>query len=148
MRPTRVSHNLKHELASLYWSGIDADIENFIKGCRHCQDHLPSNPKQPLIQKAKPDRPFQQIAVDLVSYGGQQFLTVVDCKTGWPDIVDMGKDTTAQKLTDVIRDQFCHTAVPDILWLDGEPQFASAKFTNFLATWGTSHIMSSPHYLT
>ena len=58
----------------------------------------------------------------------------------------MGKDTTAQKLTDALRDHFCRTAVPDILWSDGGPQFTSAKLSNFLTTWGTTHIVSSPHY--
>ena len=37
----------------------------------------------------------------------------------------MQKDTTAQNLTDALRDQFCHTAVPDMLWPDGGPQFTS-----------------------
>ena len=58
----------------------------------------------------------------------------------------MGRDTTAQKLTNVLRDQFCRTAVPDVLWSDGGPQFTSSKFANFLVNWGTSHITSSPHY--
>ena len=26
---------------SIYWPGIDGDIDNFVKGCGHCQDHLP-----------------------------------------------------------------------------------------------------------
>ena len=58
----------------------------------------------------------------------------------------MGKDTTAQKLIDALRDQFCRTAVPVVLWSDGGPQFTSSKLASFLATWGTSHILSSPHY--
>ena len=84
--------------------------------------------------------------MDFASYGGRQFLIIVDCKTGWPDVIDMGRDTTAQKLTNVLRDQFCRTAVPDVLWSDGEPQFTSSKFANFLVNWGTSHITPSPYY--
>ena len=37
---------------TLYWPGIDKDIEDFVRGCRHCQDHLPSNPKEPYDDKA------------------------------------------------------------------------------------------------
>ena len=133
---------------TIYWPGIDGDIENYVRGCRHCQDRLPSNTKEPLLSNPVPARPFQQIATDFASYGGRQFLIVVDCKTGWPDVIDMGRDTTAQKLTNVLRDQFCRTAVPesDVLWSDGGPQFTSSKFANFLVNWGTSHITSSPHY--
>ena len=73
----------------------------------------------------------------------RQFLIIVDCKTGWPDVIDMRRDTTAQKLTNVLRGR---TAVPDVLWSDGGPQSTSSKFANFLVNWGTSHITPSPHY--
>ena len=66
--------------------------------------------------------------------------------TNWPDIVDMGKDTTTPKLVTALRDHFCRTAVPDMLWSDGGPQFTSSHLAEFLTTWGVSHITSSPHY--
>ena len=131
---------------TIYWPGIDQDIENFVGSCRHCQNHLPSNCKEPMICKQKPERPFQQIAADLASYGGKQFLIVVDCKTDWPDIVEMGNDTTAPKLAATLRDQFCRTAAPDQLWSDGGPQFTSHYLSNFLQSWGVKHLTSSPHY--
>ena len=31
------------------------------------------------MSKPKPSRPFQEIAMDFCSFGGQQFLIVVDC---------------------------------------------------------------------
>ena len=130
----------------LYWPGIDRDIENYVHGCRYCQDHLPSKGKKPLISKPLPERPFQQIAADIGSHAGRQYLIVVDCKTDWPDIIDLGKDTTASHLIESLRDQFCRTAVPDILWSDGGPQFTSSKLTSFLTTWGVTHQISSPHY--
>ena len=58
----------------------------------------------------------------------------------------MGKDTTAPNLIAALRDQFCRTAVPDLLWSDGGPQFTSSKLAKFLTTWGVSHMCSSPHY--
>ena len=110
---------------TIYWPGIDQDIEAFVKGCRHCQDRLPSNVKEPMTSKQVPERPFQQIAADFASYGGKQFLVLVDCKTDWPDIIAMGRDTTATKLAATLRDHFCRTAAPDLLWSDGGPQFTS-----------------------
>ena len=64
---------------TIYWPGIDQDIQAFVQGCRHCQDRLPSNPKEPIMSKQVPCRPFQEIAVDFAS--GKQFLIIVDCKT-------------------------------------------------------------------
>ena len=141
-----ISRSKARARLTIYWPGIDQDIENFVEGCRHCQDHLPSNVKEPMISKPTPERPFQHMAVDVTSYEGRQFLIIVDCKTNSPDIIEMGKDTTARKLTIVLRDQFCRTAAPDLLWSDGGPQFMSHHLAEFLQTWGISHKMSSPHY--
>ena len=74
---------------TMYWPGIDKDIETFIQGCKHCQDRLPSHPKEPITMKSSPDRPFQQVAADFASYGGREFLITVDCKTDWPDVIEM-----------------------------------------------------------
>ena len=101
-----ISRSQARARLTIYWPGIDRDIENFVQGCRHCQDHLPSNAKEPMINKPIPDRPFQQIAADFGSYG---VLIVVDCKTDWPDIIDMGKDTTAPNLIAALRDQLSRT---------------------------------------
>ena len=42
-----------------------------------------------MISKQTPEQPFQHLAVDYASYGGQQFLrliVVVDWKTNWPPL--------------------------------------------------------------
>ena len=131
---------------TVYWPGIDNDIDNTILSCQLCQDYLPSNPKEPLIQKPRPQRPFQEIAVDYCSYGGQQFLIIVDCFTDWPEIIPMGQNTQTHHLIMMLRQTFCRTAVPDILWSDGGPQFTSTLFNNFAAQWGFKHQTSSPRY--
>ena len=131
---------------TIYWPGIDQDIESFVRGCRHCQDHLPSNSKEPMMSRQVPERPFQEIATDFASLGGKNFLILVDCKTDWPDIIEMGKETTAIKLIAILRDHFCHTAAADLIWSDGGPQFISSLLASFLHIWGVRHVTSSPHY--
>ena len=131
---------------TLYWPSIDQDIEHFVQGCRHCQDHLPSQSKEPILTKPLPQRPFQQIVVDFASFEGRNFLIIVDCKTDWPDIIEVGKDMRAMKLTASLQDHFCRTAVPELMWSDGGPQFTSQHLASFLHSWGVSHKMSSPHY--
>ena len=64
----------------------DQDIEKSVEGCRHCQELLPSKVKEMMISKPTPEQLFQNIAVDFASYGGRQFLTILDCMTNWPDI--------------------------------------------------------------
>ena len=50
---------------TVYRPGIDNDIENVITACQLCQDHLPSNPKEPIASKPKPLRRSQLISVHM-----------------------------------------------------------------------------------
>ena len=131
---------------SIYWPGIDNDIDNVIRSCKICQDQLPSNSKKPIMSKPKPSRPFQEIAMDFCSFGGQQFLIVVDCFTDWPEIIPMQHDTSTSHLIQALTQLFCRTAVPDVLWSDGGPQFTSKLLNEFSKQWGFLHKTSSPHY--
>ena len=117
-----------------------------ISSCKQCQDHLPSNPKEPIIQKPQPARPFQEIAVDLCSYAGRTYLVIVDCLTDWPAVISLDYGTTSQQVIVAIRQSFCRTAIPDVVWSDGGPQFTSKQFNDFASRWGFRHIVSSPCY--
>ena len=102
--------------------------------------------KKPLVQKPKPDRPFQEIAVDFCSYAGCEYLIIVDCYTDWPAILSMDHGATTLQLITALRQSFCQTAIPDILWSDGGPQFTSKQFRDFSHQWGFLHKVSTPHY--
>ena len=91
--------------------------------------------------KPRPARPFQEIAMDFCSYGGHDFLILVDCCTDWPEIFHMGRDTTVPQLLTALRQAFCCSG-----WSDQGPQFTSRLFREFAAEWGFQHIMSSPRY--
>ena len=121
---------------ALYWPGMDRDIENIMAACTQCQDHLPSNHKEPLQTKPKPARPFQEAAADLCSHAGKSYLVWVDCYSDWPIIAPLDRDTTANHITAACTEIFSQTAVPDIAWTDGD----------FLHQWGVTHRKSIPHY--
>ncbi len=47
------------------------------------------------------------ITTDFAAHGEKQFLIIVDCKTGWLDVIKMGHDTTAVKeLTEALGISF------------------------------------------
>ena len=68
----------------------------------------------------------------IVSQIGQQF--------------PMGKCAISTDLITAARELFSHTAVPDVFWSDGGPQFTSHQFQNFSTHWRFRHQVSSPHY--
>ena len=58
----------------------------------------------------------------------------------------MEKSATALDTITATRELFSRTAVPDVFWSDGGPQFTSCQFQNFATQWGFQHQVSSPHY--
>lgn len=130
----------------VYWPNMDEDVTVQVENCKFCQDRLPKNQPEPMQTRKPPLRPFQHIAADFAFHGGHKFLVIVDCFSDWIDVIDMGKDTTAEKLVEVMAQEFVRTAVPDVMFTDGERNFDSNKFRTFLREWGCQHITSSPTY--
>ena len=58
----------------------------------------------------------------------------------------MHHGTTTPQLIKTLRESFCRTAIPDIVWSDDGPQFTSNMFHQFAQQWGFSHKVSTPHY--
>ncbi len=131
---------------TVYWPGIDGDIDQTISSCKLCQDSLPSQQKEPISLKSTPQRPFQEIAANFCSYAGQQYLITVDCYSDWPDITPMMTSTTTARLLSSLRSSFCRTGAPDKLWTDQGPQFTSQAFQSFAKQWGFQHVTSTPRY--
>ena len=79
-------------------------------------------------------------------YEGQQFLVIIDCYTDWPQIIQMGKNTTTSHLITALLDAFIRIGAPDIVWSNQGPQFMSHTFQVFAKEWGFQHITSSATY--
>ena len=131
---------------TVYWPGMDNDIDNTILSCKLCQNSLPSQQQEPITFKPTPQRPFQEIAADFCSHAGQQFLITVDCFSDWPEIMPMMTNTTTTKLVSFLKSSFCRTGAPDKVWTDQGPQFTSKAFQEFARQWGFEHITSLPRY--
>ena len=110
-----------------------------VSQCTQCQTHLPSHPKEPLISKPRPVRPFQEIAADFCYHTGRNYLVFVDYFTDWLTVVPRGKHATSTNLISAATELFSRTAVPDMFWSDGGPQFTSHQFQNFSTQWGFRH---------
>ena len=136
----------KRAAATLFWPNMENDIANAVASCQHCQDHLPSQQKQPYQERPPPERPFQEVALDIGQHGGQYFLILVDVFSGWTSSGMLGKEMKTTKVIRKIRNYFVNTGVPDIIWSDGGPQFTSSAFKDFARDWKIEHRLSSPHF--
>ena len=90
---------------TVYWPGMDKEIDNTILSCKLCQDSLPLQQKEPITLKPTLQRPFQEIAADFCSHAGQQYLITVDCFSDWPEITPTMTKTTTKKLVSPLK---CH----------------------------------------
>ena len=130
----------------VYWPGLTKDIEEMIRNCTSCREHLPSQTNEPLLNDRHPTLPFQCTSADLFSVQGWEFLVYVDRLTGWPCIDRTGRTTSSRDVIGSLRRWFSEVGVPLKLYTDGGPQFSSHRFAQFCKRWRVEHVKSSPHY--
>ena len=58
----------------------------------------------------------------------------------------MGRHVTTSGLISALRQSFCRTGVPDVVWSDQGTQFMSKQFQEFAKQWGFRHLTSTPWY--
>ena len=131
---------------TVYWPGISADIKNTVGNCTACQERLPSLQQETYLCDPMPLVPFAEVAADLFTHAGKQYLAAVDRLSGWPCVWPLRLDTSTTKVKKCLREMFVTYGVPSRLRSDGGPQFTSQEFENFVKIWDVEHQTSSPHY--
>ena len=90
-----------------YWKGMNKDIRKYIANCTLCRCDKAKVQQYPLQMTEIPDKPFDKIAIDLVTdcetstSGNKHILTIIDHLTGWPEafpIPDKSADTIVATL--------------------------------------------------
>ena len=88
---------------TVYWPGIDADIEDWVQRCTACLATKPNQKREPLLPHQVPDGPWQKIGADFFDFEGKKFLLVIDYFTKFI-FVEKVTTTTAQSTIN----QFCN----------------------------------------
>ena len=79
-----------------YWKGMNKDICKYINNCALCMREKSRTQIYGLQMTDIPDRPFDKIAIDLVSdikvstSGNQHILTIIDHLMWWPGSSTVG----------------------------------------------------------
>ena len=132
---------------SVYWPGMNNDLNNIRENCKYCNEIARQHTKEPLILTPDPDFPFQEIAADFFVIQKHMYLVIVDRYSGWFTIsyCKPNEATTSNVIKECIN-LFCTYGAPEVLSSDGGPQFKSEEFAVFLKDWNIQHRMSSAHY--
>ena len=71
---------------SIFWLGINKDIERIIQDCNLCMIYRDAQLKQPPISHQIPTQSWQKVAVDLCRYNNKDYLIIVDSHSNYQDL--------------------------------------------------------------
>ena len=136
----KVQENAKQHM---YWTGIDADIEDYTKRCQECIKRS-QVPKEPLQPHDIPEGPWRKLGIDYLAFNGSSYVLICDYFSKFPFLYRA--KTSFWSLRDRLIDLFSIEGYPDEIVSDNGPPFQSKEFAKFLSGLGIKHTTSSPGY--
>ena len=137
----KVQENAKQHM---YWTGIDADIEDYTKRCQECIKRS-QVPKEPLQPHDIPEGPWRKLGIDYFAFDGSSYVLICDYFSKFPFLYRA--KTSFWSLRDRLIDLFSIEGYPDEIVSDNGPPFQSKEFAKFLSGLGIiKHTTSSPGY--
>ena len=136
----KVQENAKQHM---YWTGIDADIEDYTKRCQECIKRS-QVPKEPLLPHDIPEGPWRKLGIDYFTFDGNSYVLICDYFSKFSFLYRA--KTSFWSLRDCLIDLFSIEGYPDEIVSDNGPPFQSKEFAKFLSSLGIKHTTSSPGY--
>ena len=137
---SKVQENAKQHM---YWTGIDADIEDYTKQCQECIKRS-QVPKEPLQPHDIPEGPWRKLGIDYFAFNGNSYVLICDYFSKFPFLYRA--KTSFWSLRDHLIDLFSIEGYPDEIVSDNGPPFQSKEFAKFLSGLSIKHTTSSPGY--
>ena len=128
----------------LYWPCMNADIEEAVKNCARCAEFQNKPAPQPLMPTKPPELPYQEVGTDLLYYNGKHYILTVDYYSKFIEVDELSDESSTTAIC-ALKRQFARHGIPQILRGDNGPQYKSAKFRQFCASYGINHQPSSPY---
>ena len=135
-----------------YWKGLNKDIQKYIANCVLCRREKTKVQQYPLQMTDIPNRPFDKIAIDLVTdcetsiSGNKCILTIIDHLTGWPEafpIPDKSVDTiVATLINQYLLVYMCSWYILS----DNGTEFKNSLMDQVLQQLGLERIFSAPYH--
>ena len=91
---------LAHE--SVYWSTINADIEDYIENCTTCLEFQQMQPKERIIHHGIPMRLWEVIGADVFHFNNKNYLCVKDYNCTFP-VIKRLEGVSAESLINTLK---------------------------------------------
>ena len=128
---------------NMYWTGIDADIEDFTKQCQECIKRS-QVAKEPLQPHDIPEGPWRKLGINYFAFHGNSYVLICDYFSKFPFLYRA--KTSFWSLRDHLIDLFSIEGYPDEIVSDNGPLFQIKEIVKFLSGLGIKHTTSSPGY--
>ena len=131
---------------------MNKDIRKYIANCVLCRHDKAKVQQYPLQMTEIPDRPFNKIAIDLVTdcetstSGNKHILTIIDHLKGWPEafpIPDKSADTIVATL---VNHYLLIHMCPWYILSDNGTEFKNNLMDQVLQQLGIDRIFSAPYH--
>ena len=101
---------------------------------------------EPIISRDVPERPWQRVGSDIMSFNGRMYLITTDSHSSFFE-VDQLTDLSAETVIKKLKKNFARHGIPEELVTDCGTQFTAELFKKFANKWEFHHAMSSPEII-
>ena len=139
---------LKGAKETVYWPGLNDQLEKLVLNCQLCLKYLQSKCKQTprmSIGQEMPSFPWAKIATDIFHLEGDSYLLLVDYTNRYP-IINKLTSMTAQHVIRHLKVILSEYGWADTIVSDNGPCYMAEAFTKTIQDYRVNHITSSPHY--
>ncbi|MEW8548052.1 MAG: RNase H-like domain-containing protein [Candidatus Thiodiazotropha sp.] len=127
----------------MFWPGMSKQITDYVQSCAICNKYKDSNQKEPLHPHDVPQRPWQNLSLDLFTWNNQEYMVLVDAYSRWFEI-DLLPNTKSISIIRKLKVHFSRFGICEKLKTDGAAYFTSEQFQQYCKDWGITHEVSSP----
>ena len=149
---TKVTHAHIVSLNANIWKGMNKDIRIYIANCFLCRWEKAKVQQYPLQMTEIPDRPFDKIAIDLVTpcetptSGNKHILTIIDHLTRWPEAFLIPDKSTATIVATFINEYLTVHMCPHYFLSSNGTEFKNSLMDQVLQQLGIDRIFSAPYH--
>ena len=129
---------------TVYWCGINGDIDNMIRKCDVCQHNQTPQPKEEM-NPIDATYPWEIVGPDMFHFRGEEYRLVVDYYSSYP-IIRKLSSTTSCAVVSKLKLIFSEFGIPNFFISNNARQYDSAEFRKFEAEYDFKHETSSPRY--
>ena len=129
---------------SVYWIGVNKEIEDHILRCEPCQINSKSQSKEPVIPIEISNTPWQKLDAHLFFQGHKWYLLICDYYSKSPVVHDL--PATLSKDVISALSSISVFGIPEEIISDNGSQFTAKEYQDFAAGYGFRITTSSPNY--